>query len=245
MRNSSASMTRMTLRPVGHLDAGQLLHGQHVGEVVHHAAQVVDAVGVGDVGVPGLALAHLLGAAMVEADVAAPASTISSPSSCSDDAQHAVRAGVLRAEVEEHEVEVLAALRCRPQSSGRNCKLLLLAALPLGRACRTGSISVARAGCSLRSGWPSHQGGIRMRRRCGWPSNADAEHVPHLALVPVGGRPEVGDGRHGRVLALQRDLDPHVVVALEREQVVDDGEVARRAGRARCARSRSSMAVRS
>ena len=59
------------LGAVGHLDAGQLLHGQDVGQVVHHAAEVVDAVGVGNVGVPGLPLAHLLGAAVVEADVAA------------------------------------------------------------------------------------------------------------------------------------------------------------------------------
>ena len=39
-------------------------------QVVHHAAaQVVYAVGVGDVSVPGLALVHLLGSAMVEADL--------------------------------------------------------------------------------------------------------------------------------------------------------------------------------
>ena len=54
---------------VGHLDAGQLLDREQVGEVVHHPAQVVDAVGVGNVGVPGLALTHLFLAAVVIADV--------------------------------------------------------------------------------------------------------------------------------------------------------------------------------
>ena len=57
------------LGPVRHVDAGQLLQRREVGQIVHHAAEVVDAVGVWDVGVPGLALAHLLGAAVVEADV--------------------------------------------------------------------------------------------------------------------------------------------------------------------------------
>ncbi len=31
---------------LGHLDAGQLLDREHVRQVVHHAAEVVDAVGV-------------------------------------------------------------------------------------------------------------------------------------------------------------------------------------------------------
>ena len=57
------------LHAVRHLDPGQLLDGQDVGQVVHHAAEIIDAVGVGDVGVPGLTLAHLLGAAMVIADI--------------------------------------------------------------------------------------------------------------------------------------------------------------------------------
>ena len=57
------------LRARRHLDAGQLLDGQAVGEIVHHAAEIVDAIGVRNVGVPRLALAHLFGAAVVEADV--------------------------------------------------------------------------------------------------------------------------------------------------------------------------------
>src|SRR5690606_35510341 len=43
------------LHPGRYPDAGQLLDGQHVGQVVHHPAQVIDAVRVGDVAVPALA----------------------------------------------------------------------------------------------------------------------------------------------------------------------------------------------
>src|SRR5262249_33295318 len=55
----------------------------------------------------------------------------------------------------------------------------------------------------------------------------DAEHVPHLALVPVGRGPDAGDGVQRRALVRERHLDPHVLVALEGEQVIDDREVAR------------------
>ena len=96
MRNSSHSMTRITCDAVGHLDAGQLLDRQDVGQVVHHPAEVVHAVGVGDVGVPGLALAHLLGAAVVEADVGHGVDDLLAVE-LQHDAEDAVGAGVLRA----------------------------------------------------------------------------------------------------------------------------------------------------
>ena len=46
----------------------------------------------------------------------------------------------------------------------------------------------------------------------------------------------------GRALALERHLDADVLVAVEGEQMVDDGEVARRLARRGASRSRSSMA---
>ena len=58
--------------------------------------------------------------------------------------------------------------------------------------------------------------------------NRDAEHVPDFALVPVGVGPEVGDGAHGGVLAVEGHLDPHVLVSLQGDKVVDDAEVGRR-----------------
>src|SRR5215475_2967566 len=56
---------------------------------------------------------------------------------------------------------------------------------------------------------------------------ADPEHVPHLALVPVCRRPDIGDGFDRRIFPRERHFDTHVIVALEGEQVIDDSEVAR------------------
>src|SRR6266571_6778377 len=41
---------------------------------------------------------------------------------------------------------------------------------------------------------------------------AHAEHVPHLALEPVGDRPEGGGRRHHRVVLLDAHLQAHAVV---------------------------------
>jgi hypothetical protein len=57
---------------------------------------------------------------------------------------------------------------------------------------------------------------------------ADAEHVPDLALVPVGRRPEVRYGWQGWRIGDQRNLDANIGVSLIREEVIHDGEVARR-----------------
>src|SRR6185312_2968337 len=57
---------------------------------------------------------------------------------------------------------------------------------------------------------------------------ADAEHVPDLALVPARRRPEVGDRWKRRLFTDERNLEADVGVSFEREQVIDDREVARR-----------------
>src|ERR1700740_2926270 len=50
-------------------DPGKLFEGGEIRKVIHHAAEVINAICVGDVGVPGLALCHLLRATMVKADI--------------------------------------------------------------------------------------------------------------------------------------------------------------------------------
>ena len=180
---------------------------------------------------PGLALAHLLGAAVVVADVRHAVDDLLAVE-LQHDAQHAVRARVLRAEVQEHELGVVARARHAPLF-GTNCSASCFGFLLLvGK--RNGPISVARAGCSLRSGWPSQVGGIRMRRRCGWPSNL----MPNMSQTSrsyqfAAGQRSVMVGSDER-RAGERDLEADVLVAIEREQVVDDGEVARRLA-SRCA----------
>ena len=56
------------------------------------------------------------------------------------------------------------------------------------------------------------------------PGKGDAEHVPDFALVPVRGRPEVVMLSSDRDAPVERGLDADVLVALEGEQVIDDGE---------------------
>ncbi|XMR53605.1 hypothetical protein ACLK2G_12130 [Escherichia coli] len=143
MRNSSAIITRDHVDPRRHSDAGQLLDRQHIGQVVHHAAQVFDPVGVGDVAVPGLALAHLLGAAVVIADVGHAVADLF-PVELQHQAEGAVRGGVVRPEVQEHVVLVLVAAGHAPLFRLEQQVVLLL--ILLDRIEREGINSVARAG---------------------------------------------------------------------------------------------------
>src|SRR5664280_904405 len=55
---------------------------------------------------------------------------------------------------------------------------------------------------------------------------ADAHHVPGLALVPAGGRPDVGDRGGGRIGARHLDVELEIGVGSERIQVVDAFEAA-------------------
>ena len=144
MRNSSHSITRITCARGGTSIPASFSTASQIRQVVHHAAEIVDAVGVGDVGVPGLPLAHLLGAAVVEADVRHRVHDLLAVE-LQDDAQHAVRAGMLRADVEEHEIRRRRGLRFMPHSSGRK-RSASCSASCLSSGSWNGPISVARAG---------------------------------------------------------------------------------------------------
>jgi hypothetical protein len=58
------------------------------------------------------------------------------------------------------------------------------------------------------------------------PVKLHAEHVPHLAFVPVRGRPEACDRGKGRRFTNERDFDPDVFIAIERKKMVTNGEIA-------------------
>jgi hypothetical protein len=62
----------------------------------------------------------------------------------------------------------------------------------------------------------------------GMPFKDDAEHVPDFALVPVRRRPDIHNTIEGGMLACEGDFESNVPVALERQEVIDDGEIARR-----------------
>jgi hypothetical protein len=51
---------------------------------------------------------------------------------------------------------------------------------------------------------------------------ADTHHVPDLALVPIGGRPNVADGARGRFIVADGDrLETQVQIVRERVKLVD------------------------
>ena len=52
----------------------------------------------------------------------------------------------------------------------------------------------------------------------------DAEHVPYFALVPIGRGPHIADRREGQVGFDQRNFETNILVAVEREQMIDDGK---------------------
>ena len=69
---------------------------------------------------------------------------------------------------------------------------------------------------------------MRIRSRCGWPVEADAEHVPYFPFIPVRGGPKVGKWCQAMLLFAKRDFDADICVAIKREQVIDDREIAGR-----------------
>lgn len=73
---------------------------------------------------------------------------------------------------------------------------------------------------------------------------ADAEHVPHLTLVPVGRREDTGSGREAQVFFRQTDFEHDVPIAVDGHELIKT--VKSESGRpVRLPRSRSSIADRS
>ncbi len=84
-----------------YLQPQQLLNGQHVGQVVGHGAEIVDAVGHGNDLLIKLGLAGLLDSGVQKADVGTDAHD-GFAVDLQQQAQHAVGRGVLRSHVQDH-----------------------------------------------------------------------------------------------------------------------------------------------
>ena len=123
MRKISLSMIADGLGAIRHGDAAQPLHRLQIRHLAHHAAEIVDAVGVGHEAVPALPLGHLLGAAMVEADVGPGRDDLLAVER-QHDAKHAVRRHAVRAVVQDHQFDAVAmrsAGRAPPDRSSARC----------------------------------------------------------------------------------------------------------------------------
>ena len=95
------------LRAVGHGDAAELLDGQKIRHLADDAAEIIDPVGIGDVSVPGLALCHLLGAAMMVADVRIRPDDLLAVEP-EHDPENAVGRGMVRTEVQHYQLDRVA-----------------------------------------------------------------------------------------------------------------------------------------
>ena len=171
---------------------------------------------------PRLALAHLLGAPVVVADVRHRIDHHFAVE-LQGDAEHAVNAGVVGTQVEEHEVRVFGAaghapcLRLEAQAFLLGVKQLIGHAegIHLGGA---GRVLLAQ-GVPLPKGWRKDAVEIRMA------FEVDPEHVVGLALVPIGGGPNGGQARQAAVAIGQRHLDAQIRILLQGDQVVEHREV--------------------
>ena len=54
----------------------------------------------------------------------------------------------------------------------------------------------------------------------------DPEHVPHFALVPIGGGPDVRDTRQRKPVFRQGYLDAYIFVPLKRKEMIDNRKIA-------------------
>ena len=202
------------LDPVGHFDAGQFFHRQHVRKVVHHAAQIIDAVGVGNIAVPGLALGHLLGATVVVADVGHAVDDLFTVQ-LQDDAEGAVGTGVVGAQVEEHVVLVAGAALHAP--------FFRIEAQGFLGFVLTGDIQNERiefggAGrVVLAQGVTLPVTRHQQAEQVGVALEVNAKQIKHFAFVPVGVGPDLAYGGDVQVAFGQGHLDAHVAVPFQRQ----------------------------
>src|SRR5688572_1441914 len=89
-------------------DTGEFFNSQHVWHFVYTTAEVFDTVGVRNVAVPGLALAHFLSTTVVVTDVRHAVDNLFAIK-LQNDTECTVRRRMVRTEVEEHEVLIFGA----------------------------------------------------------------------------------------------------------------------------------------
>ena len=210
------------LHPVRHLDAGQLFGRQHIGQVIHHPAGVVNAVGVGDEAMPGLALGHFLRTPVVIADIRDAVDNFLTIQ-LQHNTEGTMGGGMVGTKVQEHELRAVP-LSGHAPGFGYELEGVLLGLLALQRE-RVGVEFRCPGGVILAQGVSRpggrHQNAFKMRVA----GKADAEHVPDFPLIPVGRRKHPGSGGDAQVFLGQSHFQHDVPIAGNGHQLIEDGEI--------------------
>ena len=213
----------MTLCPRRHFDRRQLLHGHQIRHVVHYAAEIIDPIGVGDVGVPGLPLAHLFGASVMKADLRHGVYDLFAVQLQSY-AQYSVRARMLRTDVQEHEIRPVAARLHAPIFGPKAQRFLLRFLLLVGQLERPHFGGSRGMVLQQRMSYPRfrHQDSFHVRVAL----KTDPEHVPDFPFVPIRRGPKIRSRIDGRLILLESHFDAEILVPIKRQQVIHHREVA-------------------
>ena len=192
---------------VRHFDACKGFHRHHIGHVIHHAAEVVDAVGIGNKGVPGLAFGHLFGAAVVVADVGHRVDHDFAVQ-LQGKAEYTVHRGMVRSQVEEHEFTVFGCAGHTPLFGLEQQRFLLRVLLFLVETERFhlgGPGRVVFAQCV-----PFPGRGQQNAAQVWVPAETYSIHVPGFALIPVGVGPDARCRGHAAVRVRHCNLEPNL-----------------------------------
>ncbi|CDK44692.1 hypothetical protein [Escherichia coli IS1] len=207
---------------IRHGDPGQFLYSQHVRHFVNAAAEVFDTVGIRNVAMPGLALAHFLRTTVVVADVWYAVDNLFAIE-LQNDTESPVRRRVVRAEVEEHEVLVFGSALHPPlfRFEGQGFHLQIL--FGFGQLKRREFGSARRVIFTQRVTFPGlrHHDAAQVRVTV----ESNAKQIPGLTLIPVSVREQFGEGRYVQVVFCQRHLQHDVAVTIDRNQMVENGKI--------------------
>jgi len=130
---------------------------------------------------------------------------------------------MIGAHIQEHEIAVFAVPAHAPILRHETQSILFDFLLLVGK---TEGLRFGRAGIMIlaqRMPLPSRRHNYAPKMRMAFKN--DAEHIPYFTLVPIGRRPEIADRRERQVGLDQRNFDADIFVAVERQQMIDDGKL--------------------
>ena len=203
-------------------DPSQFFHRQHVRHLVDAAAEIFNTVGIRDVAVPGLTLAHLLGAAVVITDIRYAVDDLFAVQ-LQNNAERTMRRWVVRTEVEEHEVLVVGAALHAPLFRFKGQRLHLQILFGFGQLKRVELGGARRIIFTQRVTFPGrrHHDATQVRVTI----EGNAKHFPGFTLIPVGVGEQFGEGRQMQIVFRQRHLEHDVAVAIDGDQVIENGKI--------------------